>query len=198
MDQKRSKKFNRQSQLIVKAASRLMSQKGYKGVSLQEIANTVKIHKSTLFYYFKNKEALLLEVLKTSILEVTENLIRIIQDENLTPEDKLRRAILNHLELLVTYKENVNVYLNEIRFLSNKHKKIYLETRKYYSFCFNQIIDEIKQSDTGNFQGLDSKIVTFGILGMCNWLVKWYKGSEKYNTMDIANIFYKMITLNRV
>ncbi len=194
MNKDNSQKFTDQYKNIVKTASRLMSQKGYKGASLQEIADAVGIHKSTFFHYFRNKEALLLAVLKMSLGEVSENLNRIQQNENLNPEEKLKQAISNHLKLLVKYKYNVNVYLNEIRFLSNKNKKKYLDTRKSYATCFKKIIDEIQQSNPIKFKGLDSKIVTFGILGMCNWVVKWYKGSEKYKIEDISDMFYRLIT----
>ena len=188
----RAKKVN-QREKIIAIASRLMSEKGYKGASLQEIADLVGIHKSTFFHYFKNKEELLLAVLRIAIEDVTRNLLLILEDEKLLPEEKLRQAIVNHLDLLAKYKDNVNVYHSEIRFLSEKNRWKYLETRKYYASCFEKIIDEIKETDSGYFRGLDTKIVTFGILGMCNWLVKWFKESGPFNTRDIADIFCKMI-----
>jgi len=193
MSQKKESKIVNQRERIITVASRLMSQKGYKGASLQEIANLVGIHKSTLFHYFKNKEELLLVVLKISIEEVTENLELILENEKLSPEEKLRQAIINHLDLLVRYKDNVTVYHSEIRFLSGKKKREYLETRRYYASCFEQIINEIKESDSGYFRGLDTKIITFGILGMCNWVAKWFKESGPCKIDNISDIFFKMI-----
>lgn len=178
---------------IVAIASLLMSKKGYKGASLKEIADLVGIHKSTLFHYFKNKEALLLAVLKIAIEDVTKNLNLIIEDNNLPPGEKLRHAIFNHLTLLVKYKDNVNVYHSEIRFLSAKNIRKYLETRDHYAACFEQIVNQMKAEHTGLFKGLDTKIVTFGILGMSNWTIKWLSGSGRVSIEEVANIFYKMI-----
>jgi len=183
-----------QHENIVAIASRLMSEKGYKGASLQEIADLVGIHKSTLFHYFKNKEELLLSVLRIAIEDVTKNLNLILEDDSLSPQEKLKSAITNHLNLLVKYKYNVNVYHSEIRFLSDEKRKEYLETRKYYASCFEQIVNEIKGGDSGLFEGLDSKIVTFGILGMSNWTIKWLSGSGRLSTDEVAAVFYKMIT----
>jgi AcrR family transcriptional regulator len=59
---------------IIRVATRLISQKGYKAASLQEIVNRVPIHKSTLFHYFRNKEEILLVALARGIEEVTRNL----------------------------------------------------------------------------------------------------------------------------
>jgi len=193
MSQKKSKTGN-QYEKIVAIASQLMSEKGYKGASLQQIADHVGIHKSTLFHYFKNKEELLLVVLRISIQEVTKNLNLILEDDRLSPEEKLKHAISNHLELLVKYKDNVNVYHSEIRFLSDEKRKEYIETRKYYAACFEQIVNEIKDGDSGLFEGLDSKVITFGILGMCNWAIKWLSDSGRLTSVQVADVFYKMIT----
>ena len=193
MTQNKDTKSANQHENILAVATRLMSQKGYKGASLQEIADLVGVHKSTLFHYFKNKEELLLSILRIGIEDVTRNLVLIAKDEKLSPEEKLRQAIISHLDSLAKHIDNVNVYHSEIRFLSRKNRRKYIETRKYYASCFEEIINEIKESDSGYFRGLDTKIVTFGILGMCNWMAKWFKESGRFSTKDIADIFCKMI-----
>ncbi len=194
MRQSKEAKTGNQHEKIIMVASRLMSQKGYKGASLQEIADHVGIHKSTLFHYFKNKEELLLSVLKIAIEGVTKNLTLILEDNSLSPQEKLKSAIANHLTMLVKYKDNVNVYHSEIRFLSDEKRKEYIETRKYYAACFEQIVNEIRGGDSGLFEGLDPIIIAFGILGMCNWTIKWLVGSGRLSTEEVADVFYKMIT----
>jgi AcrR family transcriptional regulator len=193
MKQNRESKIGNQRERIITVASRIMSQKGYKGASLQEISELVGIHKTTIFHYFKNKEELLLAVLRIAIENVTTQLERITDDKTLSPEEKLKKAIFTHLDSMVKHLDNVNVYHSEIRFLSNKNRRKYLDTRKYYASCFGKIIKEIKESNDRYFKGLDTKIVNFGILGMCNWVAKWYKESGSFKVEEIADIFYKMI-----
>lgn len=179
---------------ILKVASHLMSLKGYKGTSLQKITNIVGIHKSTFFHYFKNKEELLLAILNVAVDEPIRNIKKIIiLDKNLSPLEKLKLVITDHLYFSLKYNDNVNVYHSEVKHLSGKPRKKYIESRKYYAFCFEQIIKEIKKSGDGYFEGLDSKIVTFGILGMCNWVSQWFKKRGPLKTEDISNIFYQMI-----
>lgn len=194
MSQTRHLKGTNQRKKIIKVASRLMSEKGHKGASLQEIADLVGIHKTTIFHYFKNKEELLLCVLRLGIDEVTRRIELIVDDETLSPEEKLRQAIQVHLGSLVKHIDNVNVYHSEIRFLSKKNRQKYIQTRKYYESCFEKIVNEIKQSDSNFFNGLDTKIVNFGILGMCNWVAKWYKTSGAFDIEEIADTFFRMLT----
>jgi AcrR family transcriptional regulator len=193
MKQNKESKIGNQREKIITVASRIMSQKGYKGASLQEISELVGIHKTTIFHYFKNKEELLLAVLRIAIENVIKQLELIIEDEALSPEEKLRQAIYTHLDSMVKHLDNVNVYHSEIRFLSKKNRRKYLDTRKYYASCFGQIIKEIKESDDRYFKGLDTKIVNFGVLGMCNWVAKWYKESGSLKVEEIADTFYKML-----
>lgn len=185
-------RINRRAK-IIRIASHLMSQKGYKAASIQEIADRAGIHKSTFFHYFKNKEDLLMAVLRVGLEDVTRNLELIIQDENLPPREKLRQAIINHLGSLVQHMDYVSVYHSEIRFLSKRHRGEYLKTRKSYASLLEKIIIEIKESDARCFKSLDAKIVTFAILGMCNWLIKWYEESGRMGILDIADTFYKLV-----
>jgi len=176
---------------ILSLAPKLIAKEGYDGTSFQEIANEVGLHKSSLFHYFKNKEELLLKILQKPIDEVNSNLRKIINNKNLEPEEKFKMAVHNHLKLLTEYIDNVNIYLNEIRSLSRKNQLIYLGKRKRYAKDFMEIVKEMKAKSY--FDGLNTKIVTFGLLGMLNWTVKWYKKDGNLNVETIANIFCEMI-----
>lgn len=183
-----------QRQRIIMTAARQMSQKGFKGASIQDIADAVGIHKSTFFHYFNNKQELLAIVLAISVDEVTNNLKLIIQDTKSPPLEKLWRAIRNHLKLLAQYIDNVNVYHNDIGYLMGPKRTKYFKARRYYVACFQKLIEEVQESESGYFKGLDSKIVALGILGMCNWVAKWYKDDGPFDIEYIAEVFFKMIT----
>lgn len=176
---------------IISVAAALIRRKGIKGSSFQEIANKVGIHKSTVFYYFKSKEELLLRILEKSVNEVNSELRRITSNNELKPEEKLKEAFNSHLTLMTgKHSDSVNAYLYEFRNLSKKNRKIYLEKRKAYEKDFEKIIAEMKTK--GYFDGLNTKIITYGILGMLNWVVKWYKTDGPLTIEEIADIFYKM------
>lgn len=182
-----------QRKKIIQVAGQLMSRNGFKGTSVQQIADQVGIHKTSIFHYFKNKEELLLNVVKVGIEENISELERIIEDQSLSPEGKLKQAIFSHLDLLVKHQNYVNVYHNETRFLSKEKRKKYLGLREYYHNCFEKVVREVMNSNSETFKGLDPEIVTLGILGMQNWAVKWFKKSGRYSTKEVADIFYRML-----
>jgi TetR/AcrR family transcriptional regulator, cholesterol catabolism regulator len=190
MREKRERMRNKTEQ-ILQVAAKLFARKGYGETSFQEIADIVKLHKSTLFHYFRNKEELLLKILEKPIEKVGLDLERIVNDKGLEPEEKLKKAIENHLRIVTAHADTVNIFLNEIRNLSRKNKSPYMQTRKRYQREFMKIIIEMKSK--GHFDGLDPNIITLGILGMLNWVVKWYKKGGPYNLDEISGIFYRLI-----
>jgi AcrR family transcriptional regulator len=176
---------------ILSLAASLMARRGYDGTSFQDIADKVGLHKSSLFHYFKNKEQLLLRILETPIDEVSRKLEEIIADSELAPEEKFTKAVNNHLALLTKYLDNVNVYLNDVRSLSKKNRVFYIQKRKKYERDFQRILAEMKAK--GYFSGCDSQVTTFGLLGMLNWVAKWYKEDGPLGAEEVGSIFCKII-----
>jgi AcrR family transcriptional regulator len=57
---------NGRSNAILEAAQRLFSEQGYTAVSIKKIAQAARVNSGLLYYYFANKEHLLVEALKYS------------------------------------------------------------------------------------------------------------------------------------
>lgn len=55
----------KKKQAILKAATRLFSEKGFKETRVSDISKITNTAEGTLFYHFKSKEELFLEILKT-------------------------------------------------------------------------------------------------------------------------------------
>jgi AcrR family transcriptional regulator len=181
---------NKQEQ-ISEIAAELISTEGYKGTSLQKIADKVGVHKSTLFHYIKSKKDLLVYILEQSGDTLAANLERLSSLEALEPEEKLRVAFENHLSSVIEDIGGLNVYLHEMKTLPPKYRKIYTQKRKNYEEYFENIVTEMKKR--GYFEGLDAKIVTFAILGMLNSIPRWYRPEGQLTIKEVSEILYKMV-----
>jgi TetR/AcrR family transcriptional regulator, cholesterol catabolism regulator len=181
---------NKQEQ-ISEIAAELISTEGYKGTSLQKIADKVGVHKSTLFHYIKSKKDLLVHILEQSGDTLAANLERLSGLKELEPEEKLRVALENHLSSVIEDIGGLNVYLHEMKALPPKYRKIYTQKRKNYEKYFESIVTEMKER--GFFEGLDTKLVTFGILGMLNSVPRWYRPEGRFTIKEVSDILYKMV-----
>ena len=182
---------NNKQEQISEIAAELISTEGYKGTSLQKIADRVGVHKSTLFHYIKSKKDLLVHILEQSGDTLAANLERISSLEKSEPEEKLRAAFENHLSSVIEDIGGLNVYLYEMKMLPPKYRKIYTQKRKNYEKHFENIVTEMK--DRGYFEGLDAKIVTFGILGMLNSIPRWYRPEGHLTIKEVSEILFRII-----
>jgi TetR/AcrR family transcriptional regulator, cholesterol catabolism regulator len=179
------------SEEILRIGANLIARKGYGETSFQEIADRVKLHKSSIFHYFSSKEELLLRILEKPIQEVGAGLEKIVKNKALEPEEKLKRAIDNQIGVMAAHRDTVTIFLNEVRNLSKKNRTVYVQERKQYQKEFLKIIVEMQAK--GHFNGLDPTIVTLAILGMLNWVVRWHKKNGPSGLDEISNVFYRMM-----
>lgn len=67
---------------ILEAARRAFSEKGFNGVSVEEIAEMAGVNKAVVFYYFPSKADLFAAVWEKSIDELEEHIFEEIKDES--------------------------------------------------------------------------------------------------------------------
>ena len=139
----------------------------------------------------KSKKDLLVYILERSGDTLSANLERISSLEKSEPEEKLRAAFENHLSSVIEDIGGLNVYLHEMKTLPPKYRKIYTQKRQNYEKYFENIVTDMKEK--GYFQGLDAKIVTFGILGMLNSIPRWYRPEGRLTIKEVSDILYKMV-----
>ena len=186
---------NSKAEEIISVACSLFSKKGYSATSLKEIADQVGLHKTSLFHYFRNKEEILMEVMDKGLREYVNVLDEPAIDPNLDAERKLRIALEKQVSVICKYKDYINVGLNEIKSLTPKNREKYNTKRKQYGKRFEKIIQEIQlHNGSALFKDLNFKIVNLGILGMCNWIINWYKEDGPLGPKEISEIFFSVLT----
>ena len=178
---------------IIEVASKLMSEKGYYGASMQMIADRIGISKSTIFHHFKNKEAILLAILEDAVPRVTYDLMLLAGDNSQSGKEKLKKFIKMQMKIVAEKGDILNIYLGESRHLNEQNKKIYNESRRAYTKQVRQIIKQVQEESGTLLKGVDTTLATNAILGMCNWAVTWYKKDGKLNIEEVSEELYRVI-----
>jgi len=178
---------------ILTEAARLFCEKGYHATSMEDLAAAVGIKKGSLYYYIESKERLLFEIAELIPPRFIANVMALLEDTQLTAEQKLRTAIERHLELLETEAGLAwsRVFLLEYRALPSEHRGRLLEQRRQYENVFRRLIAD--GVERGEFTQVDVAMVTRAILGMCNWAIEWYSTTGKLSSKEIAASFSDLI-----
>ena len=185
-------KRTRLTQKAIEAvASELFARKGFGATSLDDIAEALGATKGALYYHVKNKEEIL-RLIYLTVLTVSEEPLRRIVEADLPPGEKLRKAVEHQTAVAADRSPAMTVFYREQHYLTGPFAKEIILRKKVYERYFAQIIEEGQAA--GVFQlGIDPKIATYGLLGMCNWLSQWYRSEGQYSPQQIADMFGNML-----
>lgn len=82
----------RKSEILEKSLQ-LFSEEGYEDVTFQKIADRCGITRTTLYIYFKNKREIFLFSIKQMVQRIDEELVKIVENENLSSIEGLKRIV---------------------------------------------------------------------------------------------------------
>ncbi len=106
------KKSTQKRNQLLNAALDVFSVYGFNGASLDEIAQLAQMHKSNIFYYYENKEALYIEVLMSVLQKWIEPLQ--LFESGLEPEEILTQYITQKIEFSKTNPKASKLFALEI------------------------------------------------------------------------------------
>jgi AcrR family transcriptional regulator len=173
------------------AALRLFKEKGYHATSMRDIASEVGINKGSLYSYIRSKEDLLIPVFEQAMAVLLAQIEQVTADTSLTPTERLERAIHAHVTAVADNLDVLTVYLSEWRQLAAESLTTVRLHRERYAALFLQILQD--GVDSGEFRSMDTRIVTLGMIGMCNYLFRWYRPEGRLLPNQIADELIEMV-----
>jgi AcrR family transcriptional regulator len=173
---------------IVGVALHLIAENGFQKTSMREIAVLANMGKSSLYDYFKTKDEIVVYAVETVIEENIQKIHRIIADES-SPEQCLRKIMLNHLAVPKQYR-TVLMWLNtESDYLEEEYRKRLKAVRYAYQ---DIIISVIENGVTaGIFRKTDAGLMTRLLINSVISIVYTSRPSASQEKMldETMNIF---------
>jgi AcrR family transcriptional regulator len=182
---------NERWQTILKGATVVFRREGFARARLEDVATEVGINRASLYYYVGTKEELLVALIEQPAHEMTAHCREALESD--APADaKLRRALGAYIADLQAYPELF------LLFSESQHIALIAEAERIvanadaYGKTLLAILDEGVAA--GVFRAdLDTRLVMLGILGMHNWIHRWYVPGGR-NTLDqIGEVFAEMV-----
>lgn len=171
------------------AAIKLFRKKNYHGTSMQDIADEVGLYRGSLYHYINSKEEILFRIVERSISRYGEGLSK-IQAEDISATEKLRKAIYLHVQLVVKHQPEHAILVEDTKQLSEEYLENIRNVQKHYEGIFQNIIEEgVKKEE---FKEMHPKVI-FAILGMMNWVYRWYSENGELSPDEIAALFGDLI-----
>lgn len=176
---------------LVDLAARVFYEKGFKGATMQNIADALGIIKGGLYHYIGSKEDLLYYVIESPHKEALD-LVRECEAMGGDVATRLRQLIRGQILKLTKNYVNWYIFLNDYDSLNIKHKRKLVEERKMYEGYLRSLLEEGRAD--GTFRSdLDPSLASLAILGMVNWASHWYRPDKKRTPEDIADEFVALV-----
>jgi TetR/AcrR family transcriptional regulator, cholesterol catabolism regulator len=177
-------------QEIIRVAAEGFSARGYRATTLDDIAQKVGISKVTLYRYCHNKEELLVKVFERTIAVFHQELHRICA-QKIPPEEKLQQIIRHQVRLMVDHRDFLRVFFSE----ESQLPPVMAERARQEKRDYNRLIEGVIHQGLrqGSLVPIPPPILTFIILGACNWLYQWYRPEGELSADEVARLFIMIL-----
>jgi AcrR family transcriptional regulator len=175
---------------ILEAAARIFSEKGFHATSMQDIADAVDLQKASLYHHFSSKQEILLEILDHA-LDLINNRLEAVLSQSLSPDEKLRQAMVSYFQTIAENQNLSVVLLLELRSLDPELKARQASRREKFERLWRDLIIEGKQQH--KFNNVDPALTGLAILGVMNWSVTWYRSDGARSAREIADLFADLL-----
>src|ERR1700728_2038448 len=97
MSRTRDAGYEGQREMILAHAAHLFARRGYPATSMNEVADACKLSKASIYYYYRDKYALLLSIAEGHVSRLHAVVDEVAREKH-APEQELRELIRRFLE----------------------------------------------------------------------------------------------------
>ena len=182
---------NQQINILEKAGA-LFHKKGYQSTSMRDIAKRCGFEPGNIYNYFKNKEAILYEVMKSETGRLVSLVKDIATNESFTAEGKLRRLVKIHFDFTSKVNSGTRLIFDSESFhLTSQHRREIAVVRAIWEKTVGNVIREgIKN---GEFADLDVKVVVIAIASIIIRSRIWFSPRGRLSAGEIGDTIAEFV-----
>jgi len=171
-----ARRRDRRKAEIVRTATALLSERGYQGMSLEEVAERTDIAKATLYHYFSGKDELVAAVLEALTALVDEHLERELDRvAGASPRDRIRVLIREQVRILTDTAPEVATVFSWPRTWPASFEPIIKDSRRRHDAIFRRVVEA--GIAAGEFDCPDADVALQCLHGVLNQSALWIRPS---------------------
>jgi AcrR family transcriptional regulator len=149
-------------ELILKVAEEVFARYGLSKTTIEDIAQAAGVGKSSIYYYFKNKDDIFRAVIEKQVLNVQEKIRNSIENID-DPAKKLKTFVITRMKC---FREVAYIYEHVFKSEYLKHYEYIQKIRQEYDHSEVQMIKDILKEgmEKGRFRIQDVELVSFVIM----------------------------------
>lgn len=158
---------------ILSEAAKLFNSKGARATTLADVAATLGLTKTSLYYYVKTKEDLIYQCYAVTLDSVLSTLTEIEQNHT-SASDRIRAYINAHFEAIRLAKEGSGHHVAALLEIASLKGERRIEIEQGYIAMFKKLREFMRQGiDSGEFRNVRTTTSTRALIGALDWSFYW-------------------------
>jgi len=184
------KKLSKRKQQIFYEAEWLFRSKGFAATTMRDLAKAVGVEAASLYSHVKSKEEILIYIC-FSMAEKFFNAFEQIENEDCRPDEKMEKAIEQHVSVITDNLNASAVFFHEWKHLTEPYLSDFKLLQHKYEEKFATILDD--GVDKWIFKPQESKFYCIVIFSSMNMIHEWYDPEGNFTSAEIASQISKVL-----
>ncbi len=176
---------------VLKTAAHLFVERGYQKTSMSLLSTRLKITKPALYYYFRNKEEILVACYRSGIAAIESHLQPLDAGPG-SAMTRLQMFVQGYATVILTHEFGRCVAMIDDSELSAETRRGVRDLKRRVDVSIRTLVTA-GMAD-GSIAACNPKLVSFAIAGAINWAGRWYKPGGELQPKEIAEEFMRILT----
>jgi AcrR family transcriptional regulator len=185
---------------IIRAASKIFTQKGYHMATIRNICEASGLGPGTLYNYIKKKEDILYLIYNKLTMMLTESLLETIKEDKNDPLEQLNEALRKMVDIAWDYQDLILLMYQETSSLDRESMHHILKRESDFVSLMNKILDGVKRQGMirGKKSRLDADMIIFllAFIPLRRWNFR-NKFSEEEIKSGLIDFMLRAVGVNR-
>ena len=156
---------------------------GYHGTTVRDIARRAGVTVPALYYYYENKQGILIALLELAINEVYGRALAAVREADDDPVAQFSRLV-ESVVLYTTNRVSLAALDSELRYLEPANRRRYAALRKRLENLLLDIL--VRGNETGAMKMASPRDTARAVLGMCQAIATWYRPEGELSPQQMA------------
>jgi AcrR family transcriptional regulator len=160
---------------ILDAAARVLSENGYAGLRLTDVAAKAELQAPAIYYYFPSRDELIEEVMWSGIAAMRSHVAAALEavPDGTPPLDRLLVAVEAHLRHALEISDYTTAAIRNAGQVPPAIRKRQVLEEERYGEIWRRLISDVAREGLLRPE-LDLYIAQMLVLGALNWAVEWW------------------------
>ncbi|MQA13240.1 MAG: TetR family transcriptional regulator [Pseudonocardiaceae bacterium] len=182
-------------EIILAASIEVMSEHGYHGTSVRDIAERAGLSPAALYHHFSSKHDVLATIMDRGIEELLSRTRTALQSAGDDPPDRLRALVAVHVLFHLEDQRGTLLGTSEVRGLEEPVRSEHLAKRQQQQRMFDGVVSDGTQRRA--FRTEYPQEASRAVVVMCTGVASWYHPEGPLTREEIAQR-YQVLALDLV